>query len=358
MAHDPSRIPDLQTMASFIVDSASLGIMAVDREERVLFFNREAGRICGMDPSAVVGRPVAEVFPDLPDEARIVQRALRERRSFRDVRQQYHYRGADWHLNTTAEVVRNDVGEIVGAVAMFTDASDLATLERRARDAEWLASVGRMAAGTVHEIRNPLTTIRGFVQLFADRFDALGQAADARLARMVLTEIDRSTRLLSEFLQLTRPTVDGWRLASIVPVVKEAIDLLVTGREGAPATSVDLAPLPDVFANPDRIRQVVTNLWQNAADAAGPHGHISVAARPASDVAVIEISDDGPGLSPLIATHLFEPFFTTKELGTGLGLVICKRIVEDHGGTLTVSNRPGGGTVARFTLPLPAVPER
>lgn len=353
-----SRVPDLLTTARFIVDRVALGILAIDREQRIVFFSREAGRICGVDHVSVIGRQVAEVFPDFPAEAQLAQRALIDGRCVRNLRQEIVYHGSTWHLLASAGPIHDEAGETVGALVLFSDITNLVALERRARDAERLASVGEMTVGTVHEIRNPLAAIRGFVQMFAERFDALGQPADGQLARTALAEIDRSARLLTELLQYSRPTADGWRAVRLESVLADTVQLLSRGRSGAPGTMLDLAPLPEVFANPDRIRQVITNLWQNAADATGAEGHITVSARSLCDAVAVEISDDGPGLTPQMSGHLFEPFYTTKATGTGLGLVICKRIIEDHGGALTIRNLPGGGAAARFTLPLPAVPER
>lgn len=326
------------------------GVMAVDRDERIIFCNAEAGRIMGFNNQEVVGRLLAEVCP-LPSPCDVMRQALRNGVLLRGVRKELPLPTGLRHINLTTDVVTDDqTGEPIAAMALFSDINELVALENQLRDAQRLADVGQMAAGAVHELRNPLTTVRGFVQLFARAFAALDRTDELRLCDTVLAELDRAGRLLTELLVISRPGV-GNTVLDLGKVIRDTVSLL-TNRSDAPRTELDLAPLSPVCINPERVRQVIANLWQNAAEAVGCNGLINVVARDDGQRITVAIEDNGPGLAPLALQHLFEPFVTTKEGGTGLGLVICRRIIVDCGGALTVTNRPGGGVSASFVLPV------
>jgi signal transduction histidine kinase len=228
--------------------------------------------------------------------------------------------------------------------------------ERAALRAEQLAWVGQMAAGIAHEVRNPLMAIKLLVQAAADRPG--GPALRPRDFQVLEEEIARLEQIVAGFLDFARPPRPNLRTVDVAELARQALDGVRPRAEGQGVTLVlEPAPRPVVAsADPNQLRQVLLNLLFNALDAQPSGGEVRVGVRhdrltPANPHVVLTVSDAGSGITPAIADRIFEPFVSTKESGLGLGLSICRRIAEAHGGTLTVADRDGGGTV--FTLRMP-----
>ena len=243
--------------------------------------------------------------------------------------------------------------------------------EREVLRAEQLAALGQLAAGLAHELRNPLTSFKVIVQSAVEPSDL-----DRHDLRILREETARLEQSVQSFLDFARPSLPERRPTDLVELVEQVVSLVLPRAERRDVrvglTSPDRSVLADVDAG--QIRQVLLNLVLNALDSVGAGGtvDIEVGRRAASGgegaageaPVVIRVSDDGGGLPAELGERIFEPFVSTKETGTGLGLPICRRIVESHGGRLSASDRPGGGAV--FTVELPAgvrtglspVPER
>jgi two-component system sensor histidine kinase HydH len=224
--------------------------------------------------------------------------------------------------------------------------------ERDVRRAERLAAVGQLAAGVAHEIRNPLTSVQLLVQT-ARKDPAAGALTDDDLA-LIDDELGRIERSLRTLLDYARPpTLE--RTACDLAAVAEGALKLVRGRAQQQGVEVRFVPPPApivLSADPAQLRQVFVNLLLNALDTMPTGGAVEVALGRDGVGLTAAVSDTGPGIAAEMANRLFEPFATTKETGVGLGLVVSKRIVEDHGGTLRGVNRPAGG--ATFLILLPA----
>lgn len=225
----------------------------------------------------------------------------------------------------------------------------VAALER----AEKLAAMGKLAAGLIHEIRNPLTSVRGFIQLLAEK-----KAPDDRereYLEVALSEIDRVTEIIRNFLYLSRAGKFRPMPTDLRRVVK---DLLMIVENEARLRGIQLvcdcaAEVPEIQADPEQIKQVLLNLIQNAFQAMPSGGKLTLRLYPEPErqEVVLEVEDTGVGIPPEHFSRLGEAFFTTKEDGTGLGLAISYRIIEDHQGKITVQSEEGKGT--RFTIRLP-----
>lgn len=272
-------------------------------------------------------------------------------------------------LRTTAEELDRaaNPGRAGGAAAAVADPVERVTVsvsavlrrlretERNALRAEQLAWVGQMAAGIAHEIRNPLMAIKLLVQAAADRPD--GPALRPRDFQVLEEEIARLEQIVAGFLDFARPPRPEPRPVDVAEAAQQAVDAV---RPRAELQGVKLAVETDggpvvASADPNQLRQVVLNLLINALDAQPRGGEVRVGVRlerrGGGSHLLLTVTDAGPGVAPGVADRIFEPFVSTKESGLGLGLSICRRIAETHGGTLTAADRPGGGAV--FTLRLP-----
>lgn len=225
--------------------------------------------------------------------------------------------------------------------------------EREVRRSERLAAMGQLAAGVAHEIRNPLTTALLLFQMARKDPSAGGLTEEDR--DLIEQELQRIDRLLQVFLDYARPPQLTRSDCDLVNVVRDAL-ALVRGRLQAQGVGADLTAPADgcpMHADPDQLRQMVLNLVLNALDAMPQGGRVQVTVRPSDDGYVeLAVEDSGAGIPAPILARLFEPFVTSKETGIGLGLVVSKRIVEDHRGAIRGANRPGGG--AQFVVRLPA----
>ena len=279
-------------------------------------------------------------------------------RSIRRLR--VHIRDAAGKLGPALpEIVLTEVGDFPGLHAEIDRLTGrieqvVSTLHRReyeVRRAEQMAAVGQLATGVAHEIRNPLTAIKMLVQ--AGMEDGGTMPADD--LRVIEAEVRRMERSLQTFLDFARPPTAVRRPTDLGPLLAGVADL-VHGRAEKQRVAVRVELPPGgvtVTADPEQLRQVFVNLSLNALDAMPTGGTLTLTVRDAPPARTqVEVADTGPGIAPAILPRLFEPFVSSKDTGLGLGLVISKRIVEDHGGTIAAGNRLGGG--ASFFVHLPA----
>ena len=218
---------------------------------------------------------------------------------------------------------------------------------------ERLAALGQIAAGAAHEIRNPLTAVRGFLQLVSSQVSGEPQAHYLRIVRQ---EIERIERITADLLVLARSWKITLSACSVGPLLESVVQLVLPrARERGIHVQLEAERgQAVVFADPERLEQVFLNLLGNALEAVPPGGHVTVRAHPLPDGGVeIGVRDDGPGIPREILPRIFEPFFTTKAGGTGLGLAVSESIVRSFGGQITVASPPGRG--ATFTIRLPAL---
>ena len=218
---------------------------------------------------------------------------------------------------------------------------------------EKLVALGHLAAGVAHEIRNPLSSIKGLAKYFAERTPAGGESHE--LAQVMAKEADRLNRVVSELLELVKPAHLKWQPVDLNEVVAHSLQL-VSQDALSRAVTLNFSAQPGlcrIQADPDRLNQVLLNLYLNAIQSIGRDGSITVALSEAGDGRVmLSVTDSGKGMTEEQKQAIFTPYFTTKADGTGLGLAVVQNIVEQHGGTIQVTSAPGKG--ATFTLYLPA----
>jgi len=227
-----------------------------------------------------------------------------------------------------------------------------AVLERANR----LSSLGTLAAGLAHEIRNPLVAVKTFLDLLPQRLDDAKFLSEFR--ELSLSELRRVTDLISDLLALGKSRTAERRPVDLPSTLEPVVRLM---ESSARKRQIELgsrweANLPSVSADPDQLKQIVLNLLLNAIESSSAGGHVMLDVHGgtltgAAPAVVVEVQDRGPGIPADQLEHIFHPFYTTKETGTGLGLALVHQMVVDHGGEIAVDSTPGQGTVFRVTLP-------
>lgn len=222
-------------------------------------------------------------------------------------------------------------------------------LEKEMRRREKQAAVGDLAAGVAHELRNPLSSIKGYATYFGSRFPEGSE--DRESARIMVQEVDRLNRVITDLIGVSRPTNIHPVPTDMGRLVDDTLRLLTqdAGQRGVSLRREGAS----VFAwiDPDRFRQALLNVCLNAVEAMQEGGDLVLRLSADEDHVLLDVEDNGPGIPPELLNRVFDPYFTTKSQGTGLGLVIVMNIVEAHGGTVQVSSEPGAGTTVHFSLP-------
>ncbi len=221
--------------------------------------------------------------------------------------------------------------------------------------AEKLAAVSELAAGMAHEIRNPLTSIRGFLQLLQSKYEP--DALEQEYFTIIFKELDRINNIIKEFLTLSKPSQAQKQIISFEQLMAEI--MLLVEQEAIMyeiSLNVDIDPnIPQLCLNPAKFKQVILNIANNAFQAAGAGGKVTIRSYfdSVSKQVVTIIKDNGCGIPPEKLKFIFEPFYTTKENGTGLGLSLCCRIIKNHGGKITAKSTVGKGSRFHIFLPVP-----
>jgi two-component system sensor histidine kinase PilS (NtrC family) len=343
-----------------IIDNVTSGLLTVDRAGTITSFNRAAERITGWTAAEVHGSALARLFPELSDGgARLALEAstapsipaaeppplARLEVPF------YNRKGERLLLGMSASALRDASGAPEGAIFIFQDLTEIAQMQERLRRSERLSALGQLAAGLAHEIRNPLASLSGSIELLKADLPAR-DVGSRKLTDIVLRETQRLNRLVSDFLTYAKPGPGRVEPVPLLPLFEELGQLLAGAQELRVQLELHIVAGLSVLGNSDQLRQVFWNLLRNAAEAKPRDARVGVAACEAEAGWIeIAIEDHGAGIPPEALEHIFEPFYTTKAKGTGLGLAMVHRVVEAHGGKLLVSSELGEGTTVRVVLP-------
>jgi two-component system sensor histidine kinase PilS (NtrC family) len=353
---EEARTADLAAQSADVIRCLTSGLVTVGRDRRVITFNEAAAEILGVAPAQARGRIIDTVVPEL---GALLER-LGDGRDLR--REELHFRRGDQTraLGVSVSLLTNRRNESIGRIVNFQDLTELRRMETEVKRGEHLAAIGQMAAGVAHEIRNPLASISGSIELLrgAPQIDA----DDRALMDIVLREVDRLNRLITDLLDYARPRERVPVTFDLAALLDETVRVFAQDRSAGVAVSyVPDAMAPGelrVHADPAQVRQVVWNLLRNAAEAMGPGGGgaITVTSRhqtapDGAPLAEFSVADTGSGIAPGDLDRVFEPFFTTKTRGSGLGLATVHRIVHEHGGAIHVDSAAGSGTCMIVRLP-------
>src|SRR5580765_910159 len=348
-----------------IVSSMRNGVIAFRRDGTLALMNDEGYRIFGLTRGADdTGQPFAEVLRERPDIIRALASAFEL--SHLPNRAELRLTELDRVIGYTLSQVKDDAGRPIGAVMFFKDLTRVEQLEERERLRDRLASLGEMAAGIAHELKNPLAGIEVMAGLLRrqvpDSKDAQSLLAD------ILSEAKLANAIVVEMLEFVRPVRLQMEHTDIADILHQAVTMAEskTPRGGVAVTIETRENLQRLEGDHHQLAQVFTNLIANAFEALDGKGRITISAattaieadpafaglHPPTPAVLVEVADDGPGIPADLTDRIFNPFFTTKVTGTGLGLAIVRKIIDAHDGRIDVSSTPEAGTRFRVTLPV------
>ncbi len=357
MQAQKSTILNLEDLLDSIISSIPIGVIVVEGSGSISFMNNEALGICGADLPDVLGKPVANLFPDLRhiranrDKAGRIANEITSQVIGREIRL----------LRWTITPLKGTKDGSNDELMIFEDITSLVALQREMQESRQLVRVGKLAAGVAHEIRNPLGAISGCAQLLkSNRYGGTPSPEQDRLMNIIMRETDQLNTWIGEFLSYARPKPPDIEDIDLLQAVQDSVDVLKTDPsfESADIT-FEVSGTGPVSVRADRVqlRQCLWNLVKNSYQALretqDPKVVISIdqLSTATASYITLSITDNGPGIPLSDQASIFEPFFSLRKDGTGLGLAIVHRIVEQHGAQIRLHSEPGYGATFEILFP-------
>ncbi len=348
-------LDEMQAYTSLLIAKLPVGVIATDAQGRVTTWNEAVANLTGTAKSAAMGREPRSLLPE-PLAAFFARESVesgqrpRPDREF-GLRLQLGDRRCELLCHPLE--IADSRGLFLGRVLLLSDVTEIRGLEQRMRESERLAAIGRMAGGVAHEVRNPLSSIKGLALLLRNKFADGSRERDT--ADLLIQETERMNRTITEMLGFTRPPALRLDSVDMVALLRRCLELVKSeAEEGGVTTSLEAPPeLPHIQADADRLQQVLMNVFLNGLQAMEQGGRLAVRADLADSgrALAIRVTDTGKGIPPEMLSQVFFPYFTTKQGGSGIGLAISQKIVADHHGMIEVESEPGQGTTVVIHLP-------
>jgi two-component system sensor histidine kinase PilS (NtrC family) len=335
-----------------VVESIPSGLLTLSSDGIVSFVNPAGCQILRTESRAVIGHHIAELGFFHAEEWEEVRQTLAEEPVVRVEKNNFRVADEDHSLGYALTPLNTLEGTASGYTLIFQDLTDMKKLEAELRLKDRMAAVGELSAGIAHEIRNPLAAIAGSVQVL--RKSSALSTQEQRLMSIILKESERLNKSIADFLRFVRPQERRTTEFDIAVSLSETLDLLSNSPELSPDHRIERQIVPPSFTlagDADQIRQVFWNLARNAVQAMPLGGILHVGTEISAETYRICFTDNGRGMSEIDQRRLFQPFRTNFPSGTGLGMAISYRIVQEHGGEIDVASRPGMGTMITVSLP-------
>jgi two-component system sensor histidine kinase PilS (NtrC family) len=351
-----TKLRQLRVDTDRILEHMSSGVLVVDRDGKVLTVNPMAEQILGVDKLDIVGLHVGTAFDPLtPEFAREVLEALdSDQGKLRNEIAVKRGMGIEVPLGLSISILKDEQNETRGVIAVFQDLTEVREMQERVRKADRLAAIGELSAGIAHEIRNPLASISGAIEMLSNELELRGE--NQRLMELVMKESDRLDRIINDFLEFARLRPPTRGKVSVSKCLDEVLMLLSNNPALMCGIETEVSHAVGeivVEFDEEQLKQVLFNLTINAFEAMQGSGTLSIRTGMVDDDTMqLVFQDEGPGIADSERARLFEPFFTTKDGGTGLGLAIANKIVEAHGGRIGVRNRAERGAEFSIVIPL------
>jgi two-component system sensor histidine kinase HydH len=344
----------IKAFSDTLVENMPIGLIALDTSLVITSFNQVADRVLDLSAAAAAGKKASEVLPpmflELISDPRIEKQAV-EKEIVCHIADKTRL-----PIQLSAARLRDDTGKFLGFVLLFKDLREVQALQKALARSQRLASLGSLAAGVAHEIRNPLSSIKGFATYFRERHADVPE--DREVSSIMIQEVDRLNRVVSQLLAFAKPVSVAKHPASIADVIHKTLKLMERPSQDRHIDiETDIQPvIPLVPFDPDQISQVLLNLLLNAVEAMDENGRIRIGAFCDQDRLILQISDTGSGIAEADLSRIFDLYFTTKASGTGLGLAIVHNIIEAHDGDIKVESQAGKGTTVTIRIPLETAP--
>ncbi len=347
LAEKESAFDQLDLLHRSIIESVDTGILTVDLNGNIKSFNRGAEEITDFLRSKIINKKIDDVFP-------VLSSMLNKENQWKQGNR-FEVADSGKILGCSVSSLVDGNREKIGNTLIFQDLTVIKEMEHKIERNKRLAFVGEMAAGLAHEIRNPLASISGPIQMLSK--DIRQDETDRKLMQIILRGKDRLDGFVKDFLLLARPKQSERRDINVEVIIDDVLESFRFSPEWREDIEVirSLCDQTSLYGNKTEIRQVIWNLILNAVQAMPEGGRLKIETREAfndkKEYLEIQISDTGCGIEEESQDRVFEPFYTTKENGTGLGLAIVNRIVENHMGKIRIESKPGEGTDCIVSLP-------
>jgi len=344
----------IKAFSDNVVENMPIGLLAVDTDGRIVSFNQTAEGVLQFTAQEVLGKDAKEILPkpleSLPQELGTDKEVIEKEIECR------LEDGRTIPMDVSVSRLAGDDGVSMGHIILFSDLTEIQELKREVERSQRLASLGRLAAGIAHEIRNPLSSIKGFATYFGERYRDVPE--DRKTAEIMVKEVERLNRVIGQLLEFARPLAVKKKPTSMETTIHHSLKMIERDTQAKHIkveTNLSLDVF-DVHIDPDRMNQVFLNLYLNAIEAMEHGGTLSVALDQREDLKSVRItiSDTGSGIKKKDLVNVFDPYFTTKQSGTGLGLAIVHNIIEAHKGEVRVESETGRGTSVTIILPVDA----
>ncbi|MDP2278755.1 MAG: ATP-binding protein, partial [Nitrospirota bacterium] len=336
-----SNLKELSLFNKELIESIPSGIFTTDIGGSILIFNKAAEDITGITRENAQGRRIAEVLPFIGSISEIdrIENTI------------IHHREGERVIGLRVSSLKGIAGELTGFIGVFQDITMLKKMESDIKHKEKWAAIGELSANIAHEIRNPLASLKGAIEML--REDRVAKEQKERLTEIALKEMERLNEVITDFLMYSTPRAAEFSAFDLNFMLDDTLELLkntASARNGISITKNFDGPL---FVNADRqkMHQVFLNLGMNALEAMPDGGELSVSAMHTGSSFEVVFKDTGIGIRHKNLEKIFYPFFTTKDEGTGLGLAIAYRIIEEHKGKIDVISNPGEGAVFKVIIP-------
>lgn len=340
-----------------IIQNYSDAVIALDNDYKIFFWNKGAERIFGYTAEEMLGNTVDPIIPQELKEKGELQWLFEEtlKRGYIEnyETERVTKNGRRIIINLSRSLIKDENGEILGSIAIVKDVTKVKELEKQVQHSDKLALIGQIAAGIAHEIGTPLNVISGNAEYIMME---MGQDNPYKEElETIISQAERIANLIKQLLEFARPKKSNYTRADVNKELLHVIELLKHQFEKSNIKlSLNLSEdIPPIYADCSQIHQVFLNIIVNAIHAVGENGLIEIETFAKDGFVNIKFKDNGIGILPEYLDKIFEPFFTTKEAGkgTGLGLAVSKRIIDEHNGKIEVESTPGVGTI--FTVKLP-----
>lgn len=345
-------LAEMRSYTENVVESMVSGLVTVDTKGRIVSTNRKASRLLGLTMGQVQGRPLESL---IPSQYLNINEVVEQGKGIIEKEVEcLSGQGGTVPLSVSVTPLKDSEGGNMGAVIILRDLREIRELQEKVRRSERLAALGRLASGVAHEIRNPLSSIKGFAQYFRDKFEV--GTEDKSYADIMIQEVERLNRVITQLLDMGRPKELRLDLRPLSQILEHPLQLIRADLNKRGIKLIE-SPFPEeeIKVDSDQITQALLNILLNAMESMEKGGtlRVGIVKKPERGGVEIWISDSGPGITQGNLSKVFDPFFSTKKKGTGLGLAITTNIIEAHGGEILVESKERKGTTFKVFLPYP-----